>query len=93
MADFIDDKIAFPRLLKNFEAITDRFSTLTDSYRLLVGAAEELTRTPSVSGKIIDDAIERTAFLGAILDELLILIQISLLINLLDDDVKPNPFI
>lgn len=89
----IDHKKKLPPLLRNIEFLITRFSTLTDSYRLLVGATEELTRTPSVSGDIIDDAVRRTAFTGKILDQFLILIQISLIINLLDEDIRPNPFV
>ena len=93
-----------PFLLADLGTLYERFFALTDSYRLFVGAAEELTRTPSANEKIIEDSIERTAFLGKILDQFLIYIQISLFLqcnngssnnqdNMNNDCSGPNPFL
>ncbi len=82
--------------LIDVDTLTERFSDLTNSYRLLVGAAEELTRTPSATNDIITDAIVRTAFLGNILDQLLILLQISIIADVVgvdNFDRTPNPFL
>ena len=82
-------------LLSDFNLLQNKFSALTESYRLLVGATEELTRTPAVDEKTIQASVIRTVFLGNILDQLLIIIQISLLINLIYDDSSdtPNPYV
>ncbi|MFW5981930.1 MAG: hypothetical protein ACOCQO_01835 [Halanaerobiaceae bacterium] len=86
-----------PIIFGNINVLIERFSNLTDAYRLHVGASEELTRTPSANQQVINDAITRTAFLGNILDQLLIAIQIAIILNFLDIEVPqdkiPNPFL
>lgn len=74
-------KIGKKIILGDVDLLIERFTLLTDSYRLLVGASEELTRTPSVGESIIDQAVCRTAFLGEILDQILLAIQLSLILD------------
>jgi hypothetical protein len=82
----------------NIDDLINQFSTLTNSYRLMIGAAEELTRTPSATQDIICEAIIRSAFLGNILDQFMIAIQLSIISNLLAGeeggglDNIPNPY-
>ncbi|SKA06759.1 hypothetical protein [Selenihalanaerobacter shriftii] len=68
-------------MTNDFNDITQTFTSLTNSYRLFVGAAEELTRTPSVPEEIIEDAIVRSAKLGSTLDLLLLFQILSILTN------------
>lgn len=91
----------YQTLLDRFDSLDDlinQFSTLTDSYRLLVGAAEELTRTPSATNDIICESIIRSAFLGNILDQFMIAIQLMIISNLLAGEDEggldniPNPY-
>ena len=91
MSDDLED--LFPVVFQNFDIVTERVNTLIDSYRLLVGAAEELTRTPSASQDVIDAAIIRTAFLGNIIDQLLVILQIALLLDVSDEDNIDNPYL
>ena len=87
-------KIGDNIILGDIDTLIDRFTLLTDSYRLLVGAAEELTRTPSVDKNIIDHAVCRTAFLGGILDQLLFAIQIALILDFIRvSEGKENPYV
>ena len=74
-------KISKKIIAGDIDLLIERFTLLTDSYRLLVGASEELTRTPSVGESIIDQAVCRTAFLGEILDQILLAIQLSLILD------------
>ena len=82
----------------NIDDLIDQFSSLTNSYRLLVGAAEELTRTPAATQDIICESIIRSAFLGNILDQFLIAIQLTIISNLLAGEDEggldniPNPY-
>lgn len=81
-------------ILGDIDSLIEKFTLLTDSYRLLVGASEELTRTPSVGESMIVQAVSRTAFLGEILDQLLFAIQISLLIDFIRvSDGYENPYV
>ena len=85
-------------ILFDYDLIDDRLTSAVESYRLLVGAAEELTRTPSATQKIIYDSLTRTAFLGNIIDQLLIMQQIALVLEFLDcndEEISniPNPFV
>lgn len=85
-------------ILLDYDRVDDRLTSAVDSYRLLVGAAEELTRTPSATEKIICDSLVRAAFMGNIIDQLLIIQQIALVLEFLDLDDEvipdvPNPFI
>ena len=82
-----------PAIFQNFDIVTERVNTLTDSYRLLVGAAEELTRTPSANDDVINSAIIRAAFLGNIIDQLLVILQIALILDVSDDDDIENPYL
>ncbi|HHU92265.1 MAG TPA: hypothetical protein GXZ20_03885 [Halanaerobiaceae bacterium] len=78
----------------DIDLLIDRFTLLTDSYRLLVGAVEELTRTPSVGKIIIEQAVGRTAFLGGILDQLLFAIQIALILDFIRvSEGVENPYV
>ncbi|MFZ5968148.1 MAG: hypothetical protein ACOYVK_13370 [Bacillota bacterium] len=44
---------------------------LSNSYRLLVGAADEFNRVSSASRKDVDDAVDRAKDIGKIIDEVL----------------------
>lgn len=83
----------FPLLFQDFDVLTERLTSLTDSYRLLVGAAEELTRTPSAGENVIDSAINRSAFLGNIIDQILIILQIALILDFFSFDENENPYL
>lgn len=85
-------------ILLDYDRVDDRLTSAVDSYRLLVGAAEELTRTPSATENIICDSLTRAAFMGNIIDQLLIIQQIALILEFLDLDDEtipevPNPFL
>jgi len=81
-------------ILGDVDSLIEKFTLLTDSYRLLVGATEELTRTPSVGENMIDSAVCRTSFLGNILDELLFAIQISLILDFIRvTEGVENPYV
>ncbi|MFW6022563.1 MAG: hypothetical protein ACOCQW_03490 [Halanaerobiaceae bacterium] len=81
-------------VLGDIDSLIERFTLLTDSYRLMVGATEELTRTPAVGESIIDSSVCRTAFLGGVLDQLLFAIQIALLVDFLRvTEGVENPYI
>gem|GEM_PF-1775398 len=55
-------------LFSDLIALTGILSPIVDSYRLLVGAAEELTRTPGVSQSAKSEAIARAVSLGKVID-------------------------
>lgn len=81
-------------ILGDIDSLIEKFTLLTDSYRLMVGATEELTRTPSVGEYIIDASVCRTAFLGTILDQLLLAIQIALIIDFIRvSEGSENPYV
>lgn len=85
-------------ILLDYDRIDNRLTSAVDSYRLLVGAAEELTRTPSATENIICDSLTRAAFMGNIIDQLLIIQQFALILEFLDLDDEtipevPNPFL
>ncbi|MFP4661721.1 MAG: hypothetical protein ACLFPF_05995 [Halanaerobiales bacterium] len=81
-------------ILGDVDSLIEKFTLLTDSYRLMVGATEELTRIPAVGECIIDSAVGRTAFLGNVLDQLLLAIQISLIIDFVRvTEGVENPYI
>ncbi|MFW6035782.1 MAG: hypothetical protein ACOCRZ_05950 [Halothermotrichaceae bacterium] len=87
---YLDSTCVDSAVLGDVDLLIDRFTLLTDSYRLLVGAAEELTRTPSATEYIIDAAMVRTGFLGKVLDQLLLVIQIALILDFID--IENNPY-
>ena len=81
-------------ILGDVDSLIEKFTLLTDSYRLLVGATEELTRTPSVGENIIDSSVCRTALLGNILDQLLAAIQIALIADFIRvSEGVENPYV
>ena len=85
-------------ILLDYDRVDERLTSAVDSYRLLVGAAEELTRTPAATEKIICDSLTRAAFMGNIIDQLVIIQQIALILEFFDIDDEiipefPNPFI
>lgn len=94
MAGDIENNI--PLLFEDFDLLTERLGSLTDSYRLLVGAAEELTRTPSAGENVIESAINRSAFLGNVIDQILLILQIALILDFFDidndTDNNKNPY-
>lgn len=81
-------------ILGDVDSLIEKFTLLTDSYRLLVGATEELTRTPAVGENIIDSSVCRTALLGNILDQLLVAIQIALIADFIRvTEGVENPYV
>lgn len=58
-------------ILADIAAIVPQFSSLVSSYRLLVGAAEEITRTPGTTPDIRRRAITRFDRTGDIIDMLI----------------------
>lgn len=58
-------------ILSDIAAIVPQFSSIVASYRLLVGAAEEIRRTPGACQEIGDRAIIRADRAGALIDMLL----------------------
>ena len=58
-------------ILGDVAALVPQLSSLVASYRLLVGGAEELTRTKGVCTEIIDRAIIRSDRAGALIDMIL----------------------
>jgi len=55
-------------ILADVNAVVPNFSSLVSSYRLLVGAAEEIHRIPGVSPDVLARAIERFDRTGVLLD-------------------------
>ncbi len=55
-------------VLADVNAVVPNFSSLVSSYRLLVGAAEEIHRIPGVSPDVLARAIERFDRTGVLLD-------------------------
>lgn len=58
-------------VLSDVAAIVPQFSSIVGSYRLLVGAAEELNRTKGVCAEVVDRAVIRADRAGALIDMLL----------------------
>lgn len=58
-------------ILADVIAIIPNFSSLVSSYRLLVGAAEEIHRTPDVPIEVFHRAVDRYDHAGALIDILL----------------------
>lgn len=58
-------------ILADVNAIIPNFSSLVSSYRLLVGAAEEIHRTPGVPIDVFHRAVDRFDHAGALIDILL----------------------
>ncbi|MBP2642368.1 MAG: hypothetical protein H6Q67_255 [Firmicutes bacterium] len=61
-------KTVIDTLLADINAVVPNFSSLVSSYRLLVGSAEEIHRTPGVSPEIVVRAIERYDRTGTLID-------------------------
>ncbi|MBP2651568.1 MAG: hypothetical protein H6Q74_2393 [Firmicutes bacterium] len=61
-------KTVIDTLLADINAVVPNFSSLVSSYRLLVGSAEEIHRTPGVSPDIVVRAIERYDRTGVLID-------------------------
>ncbi|AIF54059.1 hypothetical protein [Pelosinus sp. UFO1] len=55
-------------ILADINAIIPNFSSLVSSYRLLVGAAEEIHRTPEICPDIFERAVRRADNAGTIID-------------------------
>ena len=58
-------------ILADINAIVPNFSSLVSSYRLLVGASEEIHRTPEVCPEVFERAVRRADNAGTIIDILL----------------------
>jgi hypothetical protein len=58
-------------ILADINAIVPNFSSLVSSYRLLVGAAEEIHRTPDTCPDVFERAVKRYDNAGTIIDVLL----------------------
>lgn len=60
------------RLTKQcIEHLTSLLASLTDSYRLMVGAADEFNRVSLAKRSDVEDAIHRASDLGEIIDDVL----------------------
>lgn len=59
---------ALPLLFADVQALIEIMDSLTNNYRLMVGAAEELTRTPGVEQQTINLALDRVDNTGTLLD-------------------------
>jgi hypothetical protein len=58
-------------ILADINAVIPNFSSLVSSYRLLVGAAEEIHRTPNVCPDVFERAVRRYDNTGTLIDILL----------------------
>lgn len=58
--------------------LTDILSSLTQSYRLMIGGAEEFNRITLASRDDVDDAIDRADSVGNIIDEVLIALEVKM---------------
>lgn len=58
-------------ILADVNAVLPNFNSLVSSYRLLVGAAEEINRTPNVCPDVFERAVRRYDNAGMLLDVLL----------------------
>lgn len=58
-------------ILADVNAVLPNFSSLVSSYRLLVGAAEEIHRTPDICPDVFERAVRRFDNAGLLLDVLL----------------------
>ncbi|TCL34468.1 hypothetical protein EV210_11553 [Anaerospora hongkongensis] len=58
-------------ILSDVNAVLPNFNSLVSSYRLLVGAAEEINRTPNVCPDVFERAVRRYDNAGMLLDVLL----------------------
>ncbi|MBP2655923.1 MAG: hypothetical protein H6Q73_3492 [Firmicutes bacterium] len=61
-------KTIIDTLLADINAVVPNFSSLVSSYRLLVGSAEEINRTPGVSPDVVARSIERFDRTGVLID-------------------------
>jgi hypothetical protein len=66
-----DETSIIDSILSDVNAIIPNFFTLTESYRLLVGAAEEISNIPSVPFEIFERSLIRCDRTGALIDILL----------------------
>ena len=66
-------------LFSDVNPLLNVMNQLTDNYRLLVGAAEELTRTPGASQRMVNQALDRVENTGTLID----LVIVSLFIKIL----------
>lgn len=69
---------SIPVLFEDVNALVSVFNSLTDNYRLLVGAAEELTRTPGASQQAVNLALERVYNTGSLIDITLLALAVKL---------------
>lgn len=66
-------------LLADINAVIPNFTSLVSSYRLLVGAAEEIRRTPTVCPEVFERAVRRYDNTGFLIDVLLELLCCKIL--------------
>lgn len=78
-------------LFSDINALLNVMNQLTDNYRLLVGAAEELTRTPGVGQRTINLAIDRADNTGTLIDIVIftLFIKLEFTADVLDDTGIP----
>jgi hypothetical protein len=69
MSDRHIEKFYDDILCKDVKTLTEILATITSSYRLLVGAAEEFNRIALVHRHEAEEAIERADDLGDIIDD------------------------
>jgi len=58
-------------ILSDINGIIPTFSALVNAYRLLVGAAEEIQRTPNICPEVFERAVHRLDNTGTLIDVLL----------------------
>ena len=69
MSDKYAEKVCDDVLCKEVRNLTEILASLSNSYRLLVGAAEELNRISLVHRHDAEEAIDRADDLGDIIDD------------------------
>jgi|GEM_PF-5386794 len=80
MAIQLDDLIieTIPILFRDVNALLEVMNSLTDNYRLLVGAAEELTRIPGATQESINYALDRADNAGTLIDLVIFTLALKL---------------
>lgn len=65
-------------LFADVRALIEVMDSLTNNYRLMVGAAEELTRTPGVGQQTINLALDRVDNTGTLLDLIIFTLAVKM---------------
>ena len=65
-------------LFRDVNELLEVMNSLTNNYRLLVGAAEELTRIPGVTQQSINYALDRADNTGTLIDLIIFTLAVKL---------------